>query len=86
MNDLLEYLLKSIIDHPDDLSISEERDEELVRYNIHLNDQDYPKVIGKRGLTIKAIQEMLQIYSRKTAPDDFTRIYLNVTSEETGQD
>lgn len=59
--DVLVYLAKSLVDHPEDVSVTtvEEEDGELV-LELRVNPEDMGKVIGKRGRTAKAIRTMVK--------------------------
>ncbi len=80
MRDLLEHIITSIIDNPDSLSIDEETEDNIVRFNVTLAEEDYPKVIGKRGLTVKAITDILRLHNSKMNPDSDSRVYVNIKS------
>lgn len=80
MRNLLEYILNNIIDYPDQLVIEEETEDDILRFNVTLADEDYPKVIGKRGLTVKGITEVLRLYDNKKNPDTLQKIYVNIQS------
>jgi uncharacterized protein len=59
--DVLEYIAKTLVDHPDDVQITEVEDEdgELV-LELRVHPEDMGKVIGKRGRTAKAIRTMVR--------------------------
>ncbi len=58
--DVLEYIAKSLVDHPDEVSITEvEEDDELV-LELRVHPDDMGKIIGKRGRTAKAIRTMVK--------------------------
>jgi uncharacterized protein len=80
MRDVLEFVLQHIIDHPESLKIEEEREEDIIRFNVTLADEDYPRVIGKSGLTIKGITEIVRLVENKNNPDTFHKIFINITS------
>lgn len=80
MRDLLEYILTNIIDNPDQLSIEEETEDDVLRFNVNLAEEDYPKVIGKRGLTVKGITDILRLFNNKENPDSPQKIYVNIRS------
>lgn len=80
MKDLLEYILTNIIEHPEDMQIEEENEEGIVRFNVTLAETDYPKVIGKQGLTVKGITDILRLHNSKTSPDNFIKVFVNLRS------
>jgi uncharacterized protein len=59
--EVLEYIAKALVDHPDDVSITEVEDEdgEMV-LELRVHPDDMGKIIGKRGRTAKAIRTMVK--------------------------
>lgn len=59
--EVLEYLARSLVDHPDEVSVTEAEDDdgELV-LELRVHPDDMGKVIGKRGRTAKAIRTMVK--------------------------
>jgi uncharacterized protein len=60
VKDLLELLIKSIVDIPDEMSISEVEGEKAVVYEIKVAESDIGKVIGKHGRIINAIRTIVR--------------------------
>jgi uncharacterized protein len=58
--DVLEFVAKQLVDHPDDVRIEAEEDDREVVLNLHVHDDDLGKVIGKRGRTAKAIRTLVK--------------------------
>ena len=66
MKKLLEFLVKSIVNHPEDLIVKEKEEEEgQIDLDLQVNPEDIKIVIGKNGKTIKAIRELLKIKAIK---------------------
>ena len=61
MKNFVEYLLVRLINHPDDLQVTEEESEEGLRIMITVNPEDMGRVIGKGGKVIKAIRKLVQV-------------------------
>lgn len=80
MKDLLTFILTNIIDHPDQLIIEEETEDDLVRFNVTLAEEDYPRVIGKGGMTIKGITDIVRLHSARTEGDISKKVYVNIHS------
>ncbi len=59
--EVLVYLAKSLVDHPDDVWVTtvEEDDGEYV-LELRVHPEDMGKVIGKRGRTAKALRTMVK--------------------------
>jgi len=60
MKELLELLVKSIVDIPDEATISEVEGEKAVVYEIKVAESDVGKVIGKHGRIINAIRTIVR--------------------------
>lgn len=63
--EFLEYLVKSIVDHPDDVKIERRVDEMGVLLLLKVNAQDMGQVVGRQGATAKAIRSLLRIVGIK---------------------
>ena len=62
MKSLLEYLLKAITDHPDDVVIEEaEVSDGTVTLTASVNTEDMGRVIGKEGRVINAIRSLVKV-------------------------
>ncbi|HEX8076103.1 MAG TPA: KH domain-containing protein [Thermoleophilaceae bacterium] len=61
MKDLIEYLARSLVDHPDEVVVeSYEEDDGTVVYELHLNEDDVGKVIGRSGRTVNALRTVVR--------------------------
>jgi len=65
MKELLESMVKSIVDSPDEVEVSIEEGEDTLVYELRLGDGDLGKVIGKRGKNINAIRTIIFAASTK---------------------
>ncbi|PIR89540.1 MAG: RNA-binding protein [Candidatus Harrisonbacteria bacterium CG10_big_fil_rev_8_21_14_0_10_40_38] len=63
--EFLEFLVKSIVDHPEDVKIERRVDEMGVLLSLHVNPQDMGQVVGRQGATAKAIRSLLRIVGIK---------------------
>src|ERR1700685_1286661 len=63
--EFLEYLVKSLVDHPDDVKIDRKVDEMGVLLSLHVNAADMGQVVGRQGATAKAIRSLLRIVGIK---------------------
>lgn len=59
MREMLEYIVRALVDHPDDVRITEVEGERTVIYELRCNPEDIGKVIGKNGKTVGAIRTLL---------------------------
>ena len=65
MKDLLESMIKSIVDSPDDVEIDVTESENTLIYELRLGDGDLGKVIGKKGKNIGAIRTIISAATAK---------------------
>ena len=77
MQKLLQFLLENLVSKPDEIQINHEVENDIQRFNVTLNPDDYSRVIGKRGLTIKALTDILKLYEAKNTPEEHSRIFIN---------
>jgi hypothetical protein len=63
--DFLEYLVKSIVDHPDEVKVDRKVDEMGVLLSLKVSSQDMGQVVGRQGATAKAIRSLLRIVGIK---------------------
>jgi predicted RNA-binding protein YlqC (UPF0109 family) len=61
----LEYVIKALVDHPEDVKISRIVDEMGVLLTLSVNKDDMGKVIGRSGATAKAIRTVLRVVGMK---------------------
>lgn len=59
MREMLEYIIRALVDHPDDVKITEVEGERTVIYELRCHPDDVGKVIGKNGKTVGAIRTLL---------------------------
>jgi predicted RNA-binding protein YlqC (UPF0109 family) len=61
--ELIEYVAKSLVDHPDELSLTETEEDGVVVYQLHVAQRDIGKVIGRRGRVARAMRTLLKVAS-----------------------
>ena len=59
MKEFVEFLVKHLVDKPDEIQITEIEGESSVVYQLRVGDGDMGKVLGKRGQTAQAIRRLL---------------------------
>ncbi len=77
MKELLEFILRSIVAYPDEISVEEvvdENDPTFVVFNIKANSADRGTIIGKQGHTIMSIRDIVSIKAIK----DNKKVRLNI--------
>lgn len=60
MKDIVEYLLKSIVNSPERVQINEVQENNINTLEIMVDSDDIGKVIGKQGRVIKAIRTIVK--------------------------
>lgn len=63
--EFVEYVVKSIVDHPDDVKIERTIDEMGVLITLAVNPEDMGQVIGRQGATAKSIRTLLRVIGAK---------------------
>jgi len=63
--EFLEFLVKSIVDHPEEVVVDRKVDEMGVLLTLKVNAQDMGQVVGRQGSTAKAIRSLLRIVGVK---------------------
>lgn len=63
--EFLEYLVKSIVDHPEAVEVSRTIDDLGVLLRLKVHKEDMGQVVGRQGATAKAIRSLLRIVGIK---------------------
>jgi predicted RNA-binding protein YlqC (UPF0109 family) len=63
--DLVEYIVKSIVDNPDSVHVSETVHETSVNLELRVADGDMGRVIGRGGSVVNSIRSLLQVLAAK---------------------
>lgn len=61
----LEFLIKALVDHPEDVVVDRQVDEMGVLLSLRVSPKDMGQVIGREGSTAKAIRSLLRIVGVK---------------------
>lgn len=65
MKDLIEFIVKALVDDPSEVEIKEIEGQTVTLYELRVSKSDIGKVIGKRGRTAGAIRTILNAVSTK---------------------
>jgi predicted RNA-binding protein YlqC (UPF0109 family) len=65
MKDLVEYLAKSVVDHPEAVRVQERRGREGPLYVVEVALEDKGRLIGKQGRVIEAIRTLVRAYAKR---------------------
>lgn len=63
--EFLEFVVKSLVDHPEDVKIERTVDEMGVLLSLRVHKDDMGQLIGRQGSTIRAIRNLLRIIGLK---------------------
>lgn len=61
----IEYIVKSLVEHPDDVVVERIIDEKGVLLTLTVNPDDLGRVIGKRGVTAQSLRTLLRALGTK---------------------
>ena len=59
MKDLIEYIAKKLVDHPDEVAVNEVGGDHAALLELKVGNGDTGKVIGKKGRTVAAMRTIL---------------------------
>lgn len=59
MRELLEVMAKALVDNPAEVTVTEEKKNDLIVLNLRVAESDMGKVIGKSGRIAKALRQVL---------------------------
>ena len=60
MKELLTYIARSLVDHPDSVTVTEHTDEGETVLELRVAPEDMGRVIGKQGRIAKAIRVVMR--------------------------
>ena len=79
--EFVEFIVKALVDHPEDVRTERSVDEMGVLITLHLNPQDMGQVIGRQGNTAKSIRTLLRVVGAKRK----ARVNLKINEPEGSQ-
>ena len=65
MQAFIEYVVKKLVRHPEEVTITPLERNGVTCYELRLNPEDVGRVIGREGMTINAIRSLLLAGSAK---------------------
>jgi len=77
MNDqeFVEYVVRAIVNHPNDVKTERTVDERGVLITLHINPEDMGYVIGRQGQTARSLRTLLRIVGAKSDARVNLKIY-----------
>jgi hypothetical protein len=65
MREILEVIIKNLVNNPEEVSINENTNAKSVCYEVKVAKEDMGKVIGKQGRMAKAIRNVMKAIAIK---------------------
>jgi predicted RNA-binding protein YlqC (UPF0109 family) len=59
MRALIEFIAGKLVDHPEQIAVTQQEDEENIILELRVAQEDLGKVIGKQGRTARAMRAVL---------------------------
>jgi uncharacterized protein len=78
VKDLLEYLAKGLVEHPDEVRITEVREDDgTIVLELSVNQDDYGSVIGRGGRTASALRTVIKAAAAK----EQRRVFVDIVDD-----
>ena len=65
MRELVEYIAKSIVSHPEEVNVTEENEDGRVILRLEVAPDDKGMVIGRQGRVVQSIRVLLRVAAVK---------------------
>jgi len=82
LRQLLEQLLKLIVDHPEEVAVEAEQARGELLLNVRVSPQDVGKVIGRQGRTVRSLRTLIEAAGMKQG----TRCAVEIIEDEDEND
>lgn len=79
--EFLEFIVKTLVDHPNDVKVDRKVDEMGVLLSVKVNPEDMGQLIGRQGSTARAIRNLVRIIGLK----NHARVNLKIEEPEGGR-
>lgn len=66
MKELVEVIAKALVDYPDEVTVTERKEEDTIILELRVAASDMGKVIGKQGRIAKAIRSVVKAATSKS--------------------
>lgn len=77
MKELVEFVVRSLVDHPDEVTVTESSQGSQVLLELEVADSDMGRVIGRKGRVINAIRSLVQVAAARQG----TRVSLELVED-----
>lgn len=65
MKELLTYIVENLVEHPDEVSVTERESAGETVFEVRVADGDMGKVIGRQGRIVKQIRILMKAVAQK---------------------
>jgi uncharacterized protein len=66
MKEFIEYVVKNLVDQPDQVTVTETRSGNDLILNLHVASDDMGRVIGKGGRVANSLRSLLRVMATKS--------------------
>ena len=77
MKELLEYLARGLVEHPDEVHVEEVEEDDSTVLELSVSDDDYGAVIGRGGRTAAALRTLVKTAGTKRK----RRVFLDIVED-----
>ena len=74
MKELVETIAKALVDHPDEVEVTETQEGRSIHIKLKVAPEDMGKVIGKQGRIAKAIRSVVKAATARNEKPVFVEI------------
>ena len=74
MQELLTFVVQSLVDHPEQVQVTETEGPEAIILELNVAEDDMGKVIGKQGRIAKAIRSVIKAATSRDSKPVFVEI------------
>ena len=78
MKELIEYIARSLVDVPSEVSVNQNTDGAKTELSLKVAKQDMGRIIGRHGRVANAMRTLLQV----AAANQDERVFLNISEPE----
>ena len=65
MKELLTYIARSLVDHPDEVTVTERAEDAETVFEVRVADGDMGKIIGRQGRIVKEIRILMKAVAQR---------------------
>ena len=65
MKELLTYIARSLVDHPDEVTVTERAEDAETVFEVRVAEGDMGKIIGRQGRIVKEIRILMKAVAQR---------------------